>query len=109
MHTPSWPTHSQVFASVNTLEHQKEQSSDSKLAALLGVIPQRRYQTIRVAIGSRFLRQRSDRHLTLLTLEHTVSIRYGHDFESRYDLKEKVGSGSFGTVYRVTCKQTGEE
>lgn len=35
--------------------------------------------------------------------------RYRQDFESRYELKEKVGSGSFGTVYKVSSKQTGQE
>lgn len=45
----------------------------------------------------------------LLLTQSTNWFRYGQDFESRYDLKEKVGSGSFGTVYRVTCKLTGEE
>lgn len=35
--------------------------------------------------------------------------RYRQDFESRYELKEKVGSGSFGTVYKVSSKQNGEE
>ncbi|DBA71563.1 hypothetical protein WJX79_004862 [Trebouxia sp. C0005] len=34
---------------------------------------------------------------------------YRQDFESRYELKEKVGSGSFGTVYKVSSKQTGED
>lgn len=26
-----------------------------------------------------------------------------------YDIKEKIGEGAFGQVYRVNCKQTGEE
>lgn len=34
---------------------------------------------------------------------------YRQDFESRYELKEKVGSGSFGTVYKVSSKQNGED
>ena len=35
--------------------------------------------------------------------------RYAQDFDSRYELKEKVGAGGFGTVYKVVSKLNGQE
>ncbi|KAL3131234.1 hypothetical protein ABBQ38_000531 [Trebouxia sp. C0009 RCD-2024] len=64
------------------------------------------------SFGSSNRSKRRTRVLILSASSSGDSLRrfgYGQDFESRYDLKEKVGSGSFGTVYRVTSKHTGED
>lgn len=42
-------------------------------------------------------------------LLHTFGCRYGQDFDSRYELKDKIGAGGFGTVYKVVSKLTGQE